>query len=149
MELFTTKEIAQATGLSIRQLDYWAQREIVVPSIQKASGPGTRKLYSIEDLIKLKFIQKLKSFGWSTHNIRSAIEKLKDVMNDPDPLSRAILIHGKNTIIALCKTKEGERIILDALSSSGQQVMGIVLELLIEQTLPVKRLTSDEITNYV
>ncbi len=36
-------------------------------------------------------------------------------------------------LIALCKTKEGERIAIDALSIGGQQVMGVVVEMLIEE----------------
>ncbi len=54
-------------------------------------------------------------------------------MQDPNPLKHAILIHGKSTLIALCKTREGERIAIDALSTGGQQVMGIVLEMLMEE----------------
>ena len=51
-------------------------------------------------------------------------------------------------LIALCKTKEGERIAIDALSVGGQQVMGIVVEMLIEEayhlTTDIKEPTRDE-----
>ncbi|HYT36906.1 MAG TPA: MerR family transcriptional regulator [Ktedonobacteraceae bacterium] len=130
---YTTAEVAQATGFSIRQLDYWAQEDLLVPSIQQSHGPGTRRIYSIEDLVHLQFIRQLKRYGWSTRKIRKAINTLRVVMNDPNPLKNAVLVHGKGTLIALCKTKEGESILLDALSTAGQQVMGIVLEMLIEE----------------
>src|SRR6266581_3745311 len=123
----------KATGFSIRQLDYWAQEDLLVPSIQQSHGPGTRRIYSIEDLVHLQFIRQLKRYGWSTRKIRKAINTLRVVMNDPNPLKNAVLVHGKGTLIALCKTKEGESILLDALSTAGQQVMGIVLEMLIEE----------------
>ena len=45
----------------------------------------------------------------------------------------AILVHGKGTIFALSKTREGERILIDALSTTGQQVMSFVLETLLEE----------------
>jgi DNA-binding transcriptional MerR regulator len=131
--VYTTAEIAQAIGFSVRQLNYWDQQGLLIPSVQQSHGPGTRRLYSVDDLIQLQFIRQLKHHGWSTQNIRKAINRLRTVIDDPDPLKNAVLIHGKNTIIALCKTKEGERILLDALSGSGQQVMGIVLEMLIEE----------------
>jgi len=131
--VYTTVELAQATGFSVRQLDYWAHQQILVPSIQRSRGPGTRKLYGIEDLIQLQFIRRLKHYGWSTQKIRAAINTLRTVIDDPDPLRNAVLIHGRATIIALCKTRQGERILLDALSVGGQQVMGIVLEMLIEE----------------
>ena len=135
-QVYTTSEIVQITGFTHRQLDYWAQRGLVVPNKQQSSGPGSRKLYSIENLIELNFVRRLKESGWSTHKIREAVETLKDIMGDPNPLKNAVLYHGgKKTIVALCKTKEGERIILDALSSGGQQVMGIVLETLINEAL--------------
>jgi hypothetical protein len=54
-------------------------------------------------------------------------------MNISDPLKYAILVNGKNMLIALCKTKEGERIAIDALSVGGQQVMGIVIEMLVKE----------------
>jgi len=56
-------------------------------------------------------------------------------MSDPNPLKHAVLIHDKTTIIALCKTKEGERILFDTLSAGRQQVMGIVLEMLMEEAI--------------
>ncbi len=130
---YTTAEISEVTGFSMRQLDYWAQKGLVIPSVQESHGPGTRKLYAIEDLIQLQFIRQLKQFGWSTRKIRNAINILRNVMDDPNPLKHAVLIHGKNTLIALYKTKEGERVALDALNVGGQQVMGIVLEMLIEE----------------
>lgn len=130
---YTTGEVAQATGFTVRQLDYWAVNGLLTPSIRQSHGPGTRKLYSIDDLIRLQFIKQLKFYGWSTRKIAKAVNILRNVMDDPDPLKNAILVHGKGTLIALCKTKEGERIMIDALNSGGQQVMGIVLEMLIEE----------------
>ncbi len=140
---YTTTEIAQATGFSIRQLDYWARQGLVEPSTQESHGPGTRRLYAIEDLVQLQFIRQLKQYGWSTRKIRKAVNTLRTVMNDPNPLKNAVLVHGKGTIIALCKTREGERMLLDALDTGGQQVMGIVLEMLIEEAQQIVRNRND------
>lgn len=120
-------------GFSRRQLDYWAQQGVVVPSIQQSHGPGSRRLYSLDDLLQLRFIRQLKQHGWSTQKIRLAIKTLRTVMNDPDPLKNAVVFHSKGTILALCKTKAGERILLDALNTGGQQVMWMVLETLTEE----------------
>jgi DNA-binding transcriptional MerR regulator len=146
--VYTTAEVARMTNFSIRQLDYWARQRLVVPSVQQSCGPGTRKLYAIDDLIQLHFIRQLKSYGWSTQKIRTAITMLQMVMDDPDPLRSAVLVHGKGTLLALCKTHEGERILLDALSAGGQQVMGIVLEELAVETQRVAAgLTDKEISH--
>lgn len=131
--LYTTAEISQITGFSLRQLDYWARESIVVPSFRQAHGSGTRRLYTVEDLIQLNIIRQLKKHNWSMQKIHKAIEKTRDIMNDSNPLRNAILIHGKETILALSKTREGERILIDALSATGQQVMSFVLETLLEE----------------
>ena len=55
-------------------------------------------------------------------------------MDDPNSLQKAVLVHGSHTILAICKTKEGERVILDILDPGGQQVMWIFLEALREET---------------
>ena len=129
-------------GFTMRQLDYWVQQGVVIPSIQQSHGPGSRRLYSLDDLLQLRFIRQLKHYGWSTQKIRTAITTLRTVMNDPDPLRNALVIHGKGTILALCKTREGERILLDALSTGGQQVMWMVLETLSEEMQQVVELDS-------
>ena len=146
--VYTTAEVARATGFSHKQLDYWASTRLLVPGEKQSHGPGTRRLYSVGDLVQLQFIRHLKSYGWSTRKIGQAAKTLREVMNISDPLKYAILVNGKNMLIALCKTKEGERIAIDALSVGGQQVMGIVVEMLIEEayqlTTEIKEPARDE-----
>ncbi len=129
---YTTTEVAEMLGLSVRQLDYWSKQEIVVPSIQRSKGRGSPKRYAIEDMVQLYFIVQLKQHGWSTQKIRAAIVQLRDVMEDPYPLRTAVLFDGKGTMLALCKTKDGERVLLDIDKSSVQQVMWMVVEALVE-----------------
>ena len=138
--VYTTTEVAHITGFTLRQLDYWAREKMVMPSFQQAHGSGSRWLYTVEDLVQLNIVRQLKKHDWSTQKIHKAIETLKDIMNDANPLRNAILVHGKGTIFALSKTREGERILIDALSTTGQQVMSFVLETLLEEiksTTPV------------
>jgi len=131
---YSTIEIAYLSGFSVRQISYWVKQGIIVPSIQQAHGSGTRRRYSFDDLLQLRFIRQLTNHGWSLQKIREAITRLRDVMGDPNSLQKAVLINGADTILAICKTKEGERIILDILDPSGQQVMWIFLEALREET---------------
>jgi len=130
----------------MRRLDYWARQEIVVPSVQQAYGSGTRRLYSIDDLVQLQFIRQLKRYGCSLQKIRSAVTSLRMVMGDPDPLKSAVLVYSKTKLFALCKTRAGERIVLDALDAGGQQVMGIVLEALEEETKHLVAQLATEVT---
>jgi DNA-binding transcriptional MerR regulator len=137
--VYTTTEVAHITGFSLRQLDYWARKKMIMPSFQQAHGSGSHRLYTVEDLVQLNIVLQLKKYNWSTQKIHKAIETLKDIMNDTNPMRNAILIHGKGTIFALSKTRAGERILIDALSTTGQQVMSFVLETLLEE---IKNTTS-------
>src|SRR5579863_10013271 len=131
--VYTSTEVAHITGFSLRQLDYWARKKMIIPSFQQAHGSGSHRLYTVEDLIQLNIVRQLKKHNWTTQKIHKAIETLKDIMDDANPLRNAILVHGKGTIFALSKTREGERILIDALSTTGQQVMSFVLETLLEE----------------
>lgn len=131
--VYTSTEVAHITGFSLRQLDYWARKKMIIPSFQQAHGSGSQRLYTVEDLVQLNIVRQLKKHNWSTQKIHKAIETLKDIMNDANPLRNALLIHGKGTIFALSKTREGERLLIDALSTTGQQVMSFVLETLLDE----------------
>jgi hypothetical protein len=65
-------------------------------------------------------------------------------MQNADPLKSAVLIDGKRTILAICKTSDGERILLDTLNAGGQQVIWIVLETLAAETLRDTQPTSEQ-----
>jgi len=132
---YSTGEIAQMSSFSVRQIGYWAKKGIVVPSVQQAHGSGTRRRYSLDDVLQLRFVRQLKEYGWSIQKIREAITRLREIMDDPHILQRAIPIHGAQTILAICKTKEGERILLDCLDPGGQQVLWIFLWTLQEEAL--------------
>lgn len=144
---YTTAEVAHMSGFSVRQIGYWARQGIIVPSVQQAHGSGTRRRYSFDDLLQLRFVRQLMSHGWSVQKIREAITKLREVMDDPHILQKAVLVHGSQTILAICKTREGERILLDALDSGGQQVMWVFLWTLQEETLRVAAHTKEKVVS--
>jgi len=144
---YSTAEIANLSGFSERQISYWARQGILVPSIQQAHGSGTRRRYSFDDFLQLRFIRQLTNHGWSLQKIREAITRLQDVMGDHNSLQRAVLVHGSQTILAICKTKEGERVILDILNPGGQQVMWIFLEALREETKQLARQSAETINS--
>lgn len=130
---YSTHEAAELSGFTVRQISYWARQGMIVPSVQQARGSGTRRRYSFDDLLQLRFVRQLMNHGWSLQKIREAITRLRDVMSDPNSLQKAVLVHGSQTILAICKVRGGERIILDTLDPGGQQVMWIYLDVLREE----------------
>lgn len=130
---FSTAEAARVSDFTVRQLDYWATSRMLVPSVSQSNGPGTRKLYSFDDLIRLQFIKQLNEEGWSTQKIRKAIKHLDEFMSESPEYRNHRLIPDKGTILVLCETKEKKHILLDALNPSGQQMLWIVLDILREE----------------
>ena len=58
-EGFSGRKTAEVVGISYRQLDYWARTDLIRPSLSDASGSGSRRSYSYNDLLELKTIKKL------------------------------------------------------------------------------------------
>src|ERR1044072_2778485 len=64
-------------AIPYRQLDYWAGTSLVVPSIRSAAGSGSQRLYSFKDILVLKIVKRLLDTGISLHNIRVAVDHLR------------------------------------------------------------------------
>ena len=73
---YTSTEAAQITGCSRRQLQYWREKGVVVPTVNP-SGKGRNVYYSEVDLLKLTVMEYLLSIGLSFEFCREALETLK------------------------------------------------------------------------
>lgn len=142
---YTTCAVTKLTGFTPRQLDTWAS-DLVPPSIQQSSGSGTRRLYSFRDLIQLQLIMRLKQAGISTQKIRKAVDTIKAVMQDENPLKHGLIVNSGGTLVALFKTKKEGQILLDALNAGGQQILPLVLETLEEETYQLVLCFADKLT---
>ncbi len=127
---FNTKTSVKLTGLTPRQIDYWDRTHFIKPSVKEASGYGTGRLYSFEDIVQLKVAKTLIDKGVSLQKIRKAITYLKK--NFPDikkPLAEMRFLTDGETIFVLADKKEK---ILDALAK-GQMVFALAIGELIEE----------------
>jgi DNA-binding transcriptional MerR regulator len=68
----------RAAGITYRQLDYWARTGLVEPSVRPATGSGTQRLYNFRDILVLKIVKRLLDTGVSLHQIRSAVQHLRE-----------------------------------------------------------------------
>jgi len=69
---FTSREVVQLTGITPRQLQWWDERGIVVPS-----RDGRRRLYSMEDLSEIAVICELRERGFSLQRVRKMVRFLQ------------------------------------------------------------------------
>jgi len=69
---FTSREVVALTGITPRQLQWWDERRIVVPSRQ-----GHRRLYSMEELAEVAVICELRRRGFSLQRVRKVMRFLQ------------------------------------------------------------------------
>ncbi len=50
-EFFLTGATSRITGVTPRNLDYWAKTKFIVPSVAEAKGTGTERKYAFNDLV--------------------------------------------------------------------------------------------------
>ena len=74
---FRVPEVQRIVGITYRQLDYWARTELVTPSVRDASGSGSQRLYSFQDLVTLRVIKSLLDTGVSLQRVRKAVRHLQ------------------------------------------------------------------------
>ena len=67
----------KAAGITYRQLDYWARTGLVEPSVRKATGSGTQRLYSFDDVVRLRVVKRLLDTGVSLQKVRLAVDELR------------------------------------------------------------------------
>ena len=127
---FNTRSVVSVTGLTQRRIDYWDTTHFIKPSIKEASGQGTSRLYSFEDVVQFKVAKTFMDKGVSLQKIRKAIIYLKKHFPDiKKPLSAMRFLTDGNTIFVLTDKKE---IILDTLAK-GQMVFAVAVGEIIEE----------------
>jgi DNA-binding transcriptional MerR regulator len=76
-QFFSSKQAAQITGCSLRQLQYWREKGVVVPSIS-ATGTGRSIYYSRSELVKLAAMEYCLSVGLSFEAAATTVKSLEE-----------------------------------------------------------------------
>lgn len=85
LQAFTQDAVAKIVGLSRRQLDYWDRTGVISPSVAPFEGRGHGRLYSFQDLIKLKVGAEMRRRHFRPSGIRKTVQNLEQRGFD-DPL---------------------------------------------------------------
>ena len=116
---FSGPMVCRLTGVTYRQLDYWARTELVTPSITPASGSGSKRTYSYGDVLEVKVIKSLLSSGLSLARARQAVECLRRSLG-ADLASSSLVLSDAGSVLA---RSDGD---LVDLLRGGQGVFNIV-----------------------
>lgn len=113
-------QACKIVGITYRQLDYWTRTELVTPSIQPATGSGSQRLYSFNDLLQLKVVKSLTDAGASLQKVRQAIDYVRNHLSDD--WSRVTIVTDGAGVYACTSDAE----VVDLLRS-GQGVLGAIV----------------------
>ena len=96
---FSGPTVCRLTGVTYRQLDYWARTDLVTPSIQPAHGSGSKRTYSYRDLVEVKVIKSLLDNGVSLVRARQAVECLRTSLG-VDLASVTLVLSNRGSVLA-------------------------------------------------
>jgi DNA-binding transcriptional MerR regulator len=116
---FSGPTVCRLTGVTYRQLDYWARTGLVTPSITPATGSGSKRSYSYSDVLEVKVIKSLLSSGVSLNRARQAVECLRTSLG-ADLAASSLVLSDAGSVLA---HDDGE---LVDLLRGGQGVFNIV-----------------------
>jgi DNA-binding transcriptional MerR regulator len=98
-EGFSGRQTAEVVGISYRQLDYWARTDLIRPSLTDASGSGSRRRYSYQDLLELRVIKTLLDAGIKLESVREVFNYLREHVTS-DIASAHLVISGQTVVLA-------------------------------------------------
>jgi DNA-binding transcriptional MerR regulator len=106
------------SGITYRQLDYWARTGLVQPSLQAQNSPQC--LYSFRDILLLRLVKRLLDTGISLRQVRVAVKHMHG--QQPSDLFQITIMSDGESIYECTSPDE----VVDLLQG-GQGVFGITL----------------------
>jgi DNA-binding transcriptional MerR regulator len=92
------RDVVEILKISRRQLQYWAQTDLIAPSEHTEGGHGR---YTFEDLVALKAAKRLIDSGVSVQRIRKSIRVLRRMLPTVErPLSELVLVATGDVVLA-------------------------------------------------
>ena len=129
---FTSKQVVELTGISLRQLQWWDERGIVVPSRE-----GHKRIYSRDDLAEVAILCDLRQRGFSLQKIRLVIRFLQKELGKRlvETVTAAseyhLLTDGRHIFL-----EDSARAVVDLLKNARQPMLTVCLSDTIQRVLP-------------
>lgn len=146
-KLYSSREVAQLTGLTARQLQWWAKRNLFPPAVEShktEAGGFTERRYSPIELLELMVLADLRRKGFTVARIRKLLQVLKnrfktrlyEAIEGGGPVT--LYIDGANIY---ARTDEGEMFSILENAAQPLMMMGedIKLRQLIARERPARR----------
>lgn len=127
---FTSKQAAKSVGCSLRQLQYWREKGVVVPTI-RGTGTGRSIYYSEADVVQLAIMEYLLSVGLSFSEASRGLKEIVKVdfhYADPKNSENWMLCWNAKKRSLVLEEFDREKAI--ALLDKGQAIIPIWLEII-------------------
>ena len=130
-QTFTSNEVIALTGITPRQLQWWDERGIVVPSRQ-----GHKRIYSLDDLAEVAILCELRQRGFSLQKIRLVIRFLQKELGKRlvETVTAAseyhLLTDGRHIYL-----EDSARAVVDLLNNARQPMLSVCLSDAIQRVL--------------
>ena len=129
MSMYTTGEIAKLCGVTVRTVQYYDSRSILVPS---QLSEGGRRLYSEDDLRKMKTICFLRSLGISIDSIREILEEahpeqvISLILQQQEIALQGEIEENQKKLALIAELKKGMKLTGDFSADSIGDIAGIM-----------------------
>jgi DNA-binding transcriptional MerR regulator len=99
-QLLAAVEQLEGHAVDANTLSVWAQTGLVVPSVEYPERRGSGRIYSLDDLARVRLIMRLKQGGLSTQRIRIVFAQLGDELAEMlRPNTKVVLAVDRRTAI--------------------------------------------------
>src|SRR4051794_796768 len=71
-------QVERLTGVDRRTLDFWDRSAFLSPTLQAATGKGSQRLWSFDDLVAIKIAGQLRGLGVSLQALRKVGTYLRE-----------------------------------------------------------------------
>jgi DNA-binding transcriptional MerR regulator len=119
---YTGPEVCKITRITYRQLDHWTTSNLIKASIRSIKGSGFHRIYSFQDIIQIKLVNKLREAGVSLQKIRLALTNMENVLGEDINISDVSVFSDGKSIYVISDNDQ----MIDLLKK-GQAVFGISL----------------------
>ena len=97
--LLTSGEVQEIVRLTQCQLGYWDDTALAHPHGCPAQGNGSRRLYTLLDVVQLKLISRLRQSGLLLQKTRRTLLSLSDLSDEPAPLAELEVVTDGHQIL--------------------------------------------------
>ena len=123
-EQFNFGAVVALSGVHPRTLDFWGKSGFLEPSIQKAVGTGSKRLYSFSDIIAARVARRFRERGVDLQGLRRVVTYLQNSRHLKDPPLDVRLVVLDDKVLITRSDSE----LVKAFNQTGQALGALVID---------------------